>query len=156
LKDSLFFYGAGKYMRKWLAGGISIIAVILLTLTSISNVVGYQTTQTSQEAVANERVNPAEALVSIMRYKTTNTRLEWGGIIDLLLTLLSKYLEIRGQISLTFILLFMVGLYVVQEHKVISIIFLILIYFFSMKFLIFYSLWFFLYIFRQGEEPQLN
>lgn len=143
-------------MRKWLAGGISIIAVILLTLTSISNVVGYQTTQTSQEAVANERVNPAEALVSIMRYKTTNTRLEWGGIIDLLLTLLSKYLEIRGQISLTFILLFMVGLYVVQEHKVISIIFLILIYFFSMKFLIFYSLWFFLYIFRQGEEPQLN
>jgi hypothetical protein len=48
--------------RKWFITGISIIAVILLTLTSLSNVVGYQTVQTSQQNVINERINQGELL----------------------------------------------------------------------------------------------
>jgi hypothetical protein len=49
-------------IRKWLAIGISIIAVILLTLTSLSNVVGYQSVQTSQQNLINERINQKELL----------------------------------------------------------------------------------------------
>jgi hypothetical protein len=46
--------------RKYLGIGISIIAVILLTLTSLSNVVGYQTVQTSQQNLIKERINQRE------------------------------------------------------------------------------------------------
>jgi hypothetical protein len=48
--------------KKWLITGISIIVVILLTLTSLSNVVGYQTVQTSQENLIKERINQRELL----------------------------------------------------------------------------------------------
>ncbi len=47
---------------KWLSIGISILAVILLTLTSISNVVGYQSVQTSQQNLIKERINQRELL----------------------------------------------------------------------------------------------
>jgi len=49
-------------IRKWLAIGISILAVILLTLTSLSNVVGYQSVQTSQQNLIKERINQRELL----------------------------------------------------------------------------------------------
>ena len=42
--------------------GISITAVILLTLTSFSNVIGYQTVQTSQQNAIKERINQRELL----------------------------------------------------------------------------------------------
>ncbi len=48
--------------RKYLAIGISTIAVILLILTSLSNVVGYQTIQTSQQNLIKERINQRELL----------------------------------------------------------------------------------------------
>jgi hypothetical protein len=48
--------------RKWLAVGISITAVVLLVLGSLSNVVGYQTVQTSQQNVIKERINQRELL----------------------------------------------------------------------------------------------
>ena len=49
--------------QKWLAVGISIIAVILLTLTSLSNVVGYQSVQTSQQNLLKERINQRELAI---------------------------------------------------------------------------------------------
>ncbi len=49
-------------IRKWLAIGISISAIILLTLTSLSNVVGYQSVQTSQQNLIKERINQRELL----------------------------------------------------------------------------------------------
>lgn len=48
--------------RNWLAVGISIIAAILLTLTSLSNVVGYQSVRTSQQNILNERIDQRELL----------------------------------------------------------------------------------------------
>jgi len=48
--------------RKWLAIGISTISVILLILTSLSNVVGYQSVQTSQQNLIKERINQRELL----------------------------------------------------------------------------------------------
>jgi len=47
---------------KWLAVGISIVSMILLTLSSLSNVVGYQTVQTSQQNLIKERINQRELL----------------------------------------------------------------------------------------------
>jgi hypothetical protein len=47
---------------KWLAVGISIVSVILLTLTSLTNVVGHQTVQTSQQNIIKERINQKELL----------------------------------------------------------------------------------------------
>ena len=49
-------------IHKWLMNGISISAVILLTLTSLSNVVGYQTVQSSQQNLIKERINQRELL----------------------------------------------------------------------------------------------
>lgn len=49
-------------MKKWLAIGISFCAMILLVLTSLSNVVGYQTVQTSQQNLIKERINTRELL----------------------------------------------------------------------------------------------
>ncbi len=48
--------------RKWLAIGISTVSVIFLILTSLSNVVGYQTVQTSQQNLIKERINQKELL----------------------------------------------------------------------------------------------
>jgi len=45
-----------------LAIGVSIIAVILLTLTSFTNVIGYQTVQSSNQSVIKERINQKELL----------------------------------------------------------------------------------------------
>jgi hypothetical protein len=47
---------------KWMVMGISIIAVTLLTLTSLSNVVGYQSVQISQQNLIKERINQRELL----------------------------------------------------------------------------------------------
>ena len=49
-------------MKKCLAVGISIIAVVLLVLGSLSNVVGYQTVQSSNQSVIQERINQKELL----------------------------------------------------------------------------------------------
>jgi len=48
--------------RKCLAIGISITAVILLILTSLTNVIGYQTVQSSNQSVIKERINQRELL----------------------------------------------------------------------------------------------
>ncbi len=48
--------------RKWLAIGISTVSVIILILTSLTNVVGYQSVQTSQQSVIKERINQRELL----------------------------------------------------------------------------------------------
>jgi hypothetical protein len=48
--------------RKWLAIGISTVSVILLTLTSITNVIGYQTIQSSNQSILEERINQKELL----------------------------------------------------------------------------------------------
>jgi heme exporter protein D len=54
---------AGTVMkRKWLAVGISTISVIILILTSLTNVVGYQSVQTSQQNLIKERINQRELL----------------------------------------------------------------------------------------------
>ena len=42
--------------------GVSILAVVLLVLGSLSNVVGYQSVQTSQQNVIKERINQRELL----------------------------------------------------------------------------------------------
>jgi len=42
--------------------GVSLIAVILLILTSLTNVVGYQTFQSSQQNLIKERINQREIL----------------------------------------------------------------------------------------------
>jgi heme exporter protein D len=47
---------------KWLAIGISTVSVIILILTSLSNVVGYQSVQTSQQNRIKERINQRELL----------------------------------------------------------------------------------------------
>ncbi len=48
--------------RKWLVIGISTVSVILLILTSLSNVVGYQSVQSSNQSVIKERINQRELL----------------------------------------------------------------------------------------------
>ena len=48
--------------RNNLVTGTCIIAVILLTITSLSNVVGYQSVQNSQQRVIKERINQRELL----------------------------------------------------------------------------------------------
>jgi hypothetical protein len=48
--------------RKWLITGISTIAVILLTLTSFTNVIGYNTVQSSNQQTIKETVNQKELL----------------------------------------------------------------------------------------------
>jgi hypothetical protein len=49
-------------IRKCLAIGISTVSVILLILTSLSNVIGYQSVQTTQQNVIKERINQKELL----------------------------------------------------------------------------------------------
>ena len=52
--------------RKGLAVGISIIAVVLLSLTSLTNVVGYQTAQSSNQQIIKEGINQKELLFQII------------------------------------------------------------------------------------------
>jgi hypothetical protein len=49
-------------MKKWFVIGISIIATILLSLTSLTNVIGYQTVHTTYQQTKKERVNQRELL----------------------------------------------------------------------------------------------
>ncbi len=49
-------------MKKWFVIGISIIAAILLTFTSLTNVIGYQTVQSSHQQIKKENVNQRELL----------------------------------------------------------------------------------------------
>jgi hypothetical protein len=49
-------------MKKWFVIGISIIAAILLALTSLTNVIGYQTVQSSHQQIKKEAVNQRELL----------------------------------------------------------------------------------------------
>jgi hypothetical protein len=49
-------------IKKWLITGISLIAVVLLTITSLSNVIGYQTVQSSNQSAIKERINQRELL----------------------------------------------------------------------------------------------
>ncbi len=49
-------------IRKWLAIGISTVSVIILILTSLTNVVGYQSVQTTQQNLIKERINQKELL----------------------------------------------------------------------------------------------
>ena len=48
--------------KKLLAIGISTVSVIILILTSFTNVVGYQSVQSSQQNLINERINQRELL----------------------------------------------------------------------------------------------
>jgi hypothetical protein len=49
-------------MKKWFVIGISIIVAILFILTSLTNVIGYQTVQTSHQQTKKEAVNQRELL----------------------------------------------------------------------------------------------
>jgi len=49
-------------MKKDTLIGVSILAVVLLVLGSLSNVVGYQSVQTSQQNLINERIDQRELL----------------------------------------------------------------------------------------------
>jgi len=49
-------------MKQYPLIGISIIAIIVLVLGSLSNVVGYQTVQSSNQSVIKERINQKELL----------------------------------------------------------------------------------------------
>jgi anionic cell wall polymer biosynthesis LytR-Cps2A-Psr (LCP) family protein len=59
--------------RKWLAVGISIIAVVLLILGSLSNVVGYQTVQSSNQNIISNEIDqkelPFQTIVDIANNK---------------------------------------------------------------------------------------
>ena len=48
--------------RKWLAVGISTFAVVLLVLGSLTNVVGYQTVQASNQKIISTEINSRELL----------------------------------------------------------------------------------------------
>jgi hypothetical protein len=54
--------GKKQMKRKCLAIGISTVSVIILILTSLTNVVGYQSVQTSQQNIIKERINQRELL----------------------------------------------------------------------------------------------
>jgi hypothetical protein len=62
--------------RKELVYGISIFAVILLTLTSLSNVVGYQSVQSSNQNIINERINQRELLFQTICDITNNKEIQ--------------------------------------------------------------------------------
>jgi len=56
--------------------GISILAVVLLVLGSLSNVVGHQTVQTSQQNLINERINQRELLFQTIVDITNNKEIQ--------------------------------------------------------------------------------
>ncbi|VVB61049.1 Uncharacterised protein [uncultured archaeon] len=55
-------YKGGKGLNKYPLIGVSICAVVLLVLASLSNVVGYQTVQVSNQTVISNEVNQKELL----------------------------------------------------------------------------------------------
>jgi hypothetical protein len=62
--------------KKWLVIGVSICAVVLLVLGSLSNVVGYQSVQTSQQSVIKERINQRELLFQTIVDITNNKEIQ--------------------------------------------------------------------------------
>jgi len=62
LLDGRFIYKGRKVMVKKPLIGVSILAVVLLVMGSLSNVVGYQSVQTSQQNLIKERINQRELL----------------------------------------------------------------------------------------------
>jgi hypothetical protein len=62
--------------RKLLAIGISTISVILLILASLTNVIGYQTVQTTQQNVIKERINKKELLFQTIFDITNNKEIQ--------------------------------------------------------------------------------
>jgi hypothetical protein len=63
-------------MKKWFVIGISIVAAILLTLTSLTNVIGYQTVQTSHQQTKKEAVNQRELLFQTIIDITNNKEIQ--------------------------------------------------------------------------------
>jgi hypothetical protein len=63
---------------KWkcLAIGVSICAVVLLILGSLSNVVGYQTVQTTQQNLIKEKINQRELLFQTIVDITNNKEIQ--------------------------------------------------------------------------------
>ena len=55
-------YERGKVMNKYPLIGVSICAVVLLILGSFTNVVGYQTVQSSNQNIISEEINQKELL----------------------------------------------------------------------------------------------
>jgi hypothetical protein len=49
-------------MNKYPLIGISIVAVVLLVLCSLTNVIGYQTMQSSNQKILNEQMNQKDIL----------------------------------------------------------------------------------------------
>jgi hypothetical protein len=56
--------------------GVSICAVVLLVLGSLSNVIGYQTVQTSQQSVIKERINQRKLLFQTIVDITNNKEIQ--------------------------------------------------------------------------------
>jgi len=63
-------------MKKWFVIGISIIAAILLALTSLTNVIGYQTVQSSHQQIKKEAVNQRELLFQTIVDITHNKEIQ--------------------------------------------------------------------------------
>jgi hypothetical protein len=63
-------------MKKYPLIGISIIAVVLLILTSFSNVVGFQTVQSSNQQTIKEKVNQRELLFQTIVDITNNKEIQ--------------------------------------------------------------------------------
>jgi hypothetical protein len=61
-RDIKSYHGVGKIMDKRPLIMVSLCAVVLLVMGSLSNVVGYQTVQTSQQNLIEERINQRELL----------------------------------------------------------------------------------------------
>jgi hypothetical protein len=55
-------YTGGRIIKKVLVIGLSLIAVVILFLTSFTNVIGYQTVQSSNQRVIQDEVNQRELL----------------------------------------------------------------------------------------------
>jgi hypothetical protein len=55
-------YNGGKVVDKKPLIGVSICAVVLLVLSSLTNVVGYQQVQSSNQKIINEKINQKELL----------------------------------------------------------------------------------------------
>jgi hypothetical protein len=62
--------------KKCLPIGISTVSVILLILTSLTNVVGYQTVQSSNQSVIKERINQRELLFQTIFDITNNKEIQ--------------------------------------------------------------------------------
>jgi hypothetical protein len=61
-RQEVFISYRKKRMKKYPLIGVSIVAVVILIVASLTNVIGYQTVQTSQQTVIKERINQRELL----------------------------------------------------------------------------------------------